>query len=81
MDSAPMPISVSTDQIRPAERHAYWTEAISRTFAPIEICPLGSGTMSGHFELVEIGRAKLVRFDSSPQCYRRDAKLVSAGKA
>lgn len=72
-----MPISVSTDQIRPAERHAFWTEAISRSFAPIEIAPLGSAMVSGHFEFVEIGAAKLVRFDSSPQCYRRDAKLVS----
>jgi AraC-like DNA-binding protein len=72
-----MPISVSTDQIRPAERHAFWTEAISRSFAPIEIAPLGSVMVSGRFEFVEIGAAKLVRFDSSPQCYRRDAKLVS----
>lgn len=72
-----MPISVCTDQIRPAERGAFWTEAISRTFAPVEIHPLGSEMVSGRFELVEIGAAKLVRFDSSPQCYRRDAKLVS----
>ena len=33
--------------------------------------------VSGHFEFVEIGGAKLVRFDSSPQCYTRDARLVS----
>jgi AraC family transcriptional activator of tynA and feaB len=72
-----MPISVSTDPIRPAERHAFWTEAISRSFAPIETRPLGSAMVSGHFEFVEIGATKLVRFDSSPQCYRRDAKLVS----
>ena len=26
---------------------------------------------------MEVGSVKLVRFDSSPQCYRRDAKLVS----
>ena len=72
-----MPISVSTDQIRPAERHAFWTEAISRSFAPVETRPLGPALVSGHFEFVEIGAAKLVRFDSSPQCYRRDARLVS----
>ena len=72
-----MPISVSTDQIHPAERQAYWTEAISRTFAPVEIRPLGSGIVSGRFDLVEIGAAKLMRFNSSPQCYRRDTKLVS----
>ena len=34
-------------------------------------------TVSGHFEFVEIGNAKLVRFDSSPQCYSRDSRLVS----
>ena len=34
-------------------------------------------TVSGHFEFVEIGGTKLVRFDSSPQCYTRDARLVS----
>ena len=28
--------------------------------------------LSGHFEFVEIGNAKLVRFDTSPQCYSRD---------
>ena len=72
-----MPISVSTDPIRPTERRAYWTEAICRSFANIETKPLGSTTVSGHFEFVEIGGAKLVRFDSSPQCYTRDARLVS----
>ena len=72
-----MPTSVSTDPIRPAERQAFWTEAISRSFAPVETRPLGSAVISGHFEFVEIGTAKLVRFDSSPQCYSRDARLVS----
>jgi AraC family transcriptional regulator, positive regulator of tynA and feaB len=72
-----MPISVSTDPIRPTERQAYWTEAICRSFANIETKPLGSTVVSGHFEFVEIGDAKLVRFDSSPQCYTRNAKLVS----
>ncbi|MEH2622665.1 AraC family transcriptional activator of tynA and feaB [Bradyrhizobium sp. AZCC 1719] len=72
-----MPISVSTDPIRPTERQAFWTEAICRSFASIETKPLGSTVVSGHFEFVEIGDAKLVRFDSSPQCYTRDARLVS----
>lgn len=72
-----MPISVSTDPIRPAERTAYWTEAICRSFANVETRPLGSAIVSGHFEFVEIGGAKLVRFDSSPQCYTRDARLVN----
>jgi AraC family transcriptional regulator, positive regulator of tynA and feaB len=72
-----MSISVSTDPIRPTERQAFWTEAICRSFANIETKPLGSAVVSGHFEFVEIGDAKLVRFDSSPQCYTRDARLVS----
>src|SRR5215831_6387694 len=72
-----MPTSVSTDPIRPSERQAFWTDAISRCFAPVETRPLGSAEISGHFEFVELGRAKLVRFDSSPQCYSRDARLVS----
>jgi AraC-like DNA-binding protein len=72
-----MPTSVSTDPIRPSERQAFWTEAISRTFAPVETRPLGSAVVSGHFEFVELGAVKLVRFDSSPQCYSRDARLVS----
>jgi AraC family transcriptional regulator, positive regulator of tynA and feaB len=72
-----MPISVSTDPIRPTERRAFWTEAICRSFANIEIKPLGSMFVSGHFEFIETGGAKLVRFDSSPQCYSRDARLVS----
>jgi AraC-like DNA-binding protein len=72
-----MPISVSTDEIHPAERQAFWTEAIGRTFAPVATRPLGSVQVGGHFEFVEIGRAKLVRFESSSQCYSRDAKLVS----
>ena len=55
-----MATSVSTDQIHPAERHAFWTEAISRSFAPIETRPLGSVTVSGHFEYVEIGAATAV---------------------
>lgn len=72
-----MPISVSTDPIRPAERHAFWTEAICRSFANVETRPIGPALVSGHFEFVELGNAKLVRFDSSPQCYSRDARLVS----
>src|SRR5215475_9428353 len=72
-----MPTSVSTDPIRPSERQAFWTESISRSFAPVEIRPLGSSVISGHFEFVELGAAKLVRFDSSPQCYSRDARLLS----
>jgi len=72
-----MPTSVSTDRIHPAERQAFWTEAISRSFAPVETQALGSTMVSGHFEFVQIGATKLVRFDSSPQCYRRNAKLVS----
>ena len=72
-----MSISVSTDPIRPAERTAYWAEAICRSFASVETKPLGSAVVSGHFEFVEIGGAKLVRFDSSPQCYTRDARLVN----
>lgn len=72
-----MTISVSTDQICPAERQAFWTESICRSFAHVDTRPIGTTLLSGHFELVEIGNVKLVRFDSSPQCYRRDAKLVS----
>jgi len=72
-----MPICVSTDPIHPADRHAYWTEAICRSFARTDTRPLGSATIRGHFEFVEVGKAKLVRFDSSPQCYSRDARLVS----
>ena len=72
-----MPISVSTDPVRPAERQAFWTEAICRSFANVETRPIGPAMVSGHFEFVEIGSVKLVRFDSSPQCYSRDAKLVS----
>jgi AraC-like DNA-binding protein len=71
------PTAVSTDRVRPAERHAFWTDAICRSFASIETKPIGAATLSGRFEFVEIGRSKLVHFDSSPQCYRRDARLVS----
>ena len=72
-----MAITVSTDPIRPAERQAFWTESICRSFAHVDIRPIGTTLVSGHFEFVEVGNVKLVRFDSSPQCYRRDAKLVS----
>ena len=72
-----MPINVSTDPVRPTERQAFWTEAICRSFANVETRPIGPAAVSGHFEFVEIGSVKLVRFDSSPQCYSRDAKLVS----
>ncbi len=73
-----MPVSFSTDSIRPAERQAFWTEAICRSFANVETRPLGAAAVSGHFEFIEIGAAKLVRFDSSPQSYRRDSRLVNA---
>src|SRR5438477_13014090 len=71
------PITVSTETIRPAERHAFWTEAICRSFANVETRPIGSATVSGRFEFVEVGCSKLVHFDSSPQCYSRDARMVS----
>jgi hypothetical protein len=72
-----MPISVSTDPIRPTERQAYLDRGDLPFFAMSRRRPLGSTVVSGHFEFVEIGGAKLVRFDSSPQCYTRDARLVS----
>jgi AraC family transcriptional activator of tynA and feaB len=72
-----MQTSASTDLVRPDERQAFWTEAICRSFANVETRPLGSASVSGHFEFIEIGKAKLVRFDSSPQCYSRDSRLVS----
>ena len=72
-----IPISVSTDPIRPAERQAFWTESICRSFAHVDTRPIGTTPVSGHFEFVQVGSVKLVRFDSSPQCYRRDARLVS----
>ena len=50
-----MPISVSTDQIHPAERQAFWTESICRSFAHIETRPIGPTRVSGHFEFVELG--------------------------
>jgi hypothetical protein len=53
----------------PAERTAYWTEAICRSFAGVETKPLGSAVVSGHFEFVEIGGAKLADSTASPQCY------------
>jgi AraC family transcriptional regulator, positive regulator of tynA and feaB len=71
------PTAVSTDRIRPAERHAFWTEAICRSFANVETRPIGTTTVSGRFEFVEVGCSKLVHFDSSPQCYSRDARMVS----
>lgn len=71
------PIAVSTDRVRPAERHAFWTEAICRSFANVETKPIGAATVNGRFEFVEVGCSKLVRFDSSPQCYSRDARMVS----
>jgi AraC family transcriptional regulator, positive regulator of tynA and feaB len=73
----PMPVRVSTDRVHPAERHAFWTEAICHSFSQIETQPLGATRVSGRFEFVEFGAAKLVRFDSSPQCYTRSARLVS----
>jgi AraC family transcriptional regulator, positive regulator of tynA and feaB len=72
-----MTVTVSTDPIQPAERQAFWTEAICKSFANVETRPLRPGAVSGHFEFVRIGDAKLVRFDSSPQRYSRDARLVS----
>ena len=69
--------SASTDLVRPDERQSFWTEAICRSFANVETRPLGPASVTGHFEFIEIGKAKLVRFDSSPQCYSRDARLVS----
>ncbi len=71
------PITVSTDKIPPAERRAFWTEAICRTFANVETRPLGAADVRGRFKFVQMGEARLVRFDSSPQCYSRSARLVS----
>lgn len=73
-----MPISVSTDTVRPWERQAFWTDAICRSFANVDTRPLCPGGISGHFEVLEIGSAKIARFDTSPQSYSRDARLVSS---
>ena len=60
-----MPISVSTDPIRPAERQAFWTEAICRSFAHSRPGRSVRRVVSGHFEFVELGSVKLVRFESA----------------
>jgi AraC family transcriptional activator of tynA and feaB len=73
-----MPDTVSTDSVRPSERQAFWTEAVCRAFAKVEPRPLRPGAISGHFEVVEIGNAKLARFVTSPQAYSRSARLVSS---
>jgi hypothetical protein len=73
-----MPDRVSTDTVRPSERQAFWTEAVCRSFAKVEPRPLRPGAISGHFEVVEIGNAKLARFDTSPQAYCRSARLVAS---
>jgi AraC-like DNA-binding protein len=73
-----MPDTVSTDSVRPSERQAFWTEAVCRAFAKVEPRPLRPGAISGHFEVVEIGSAKLARFVTSPQAYSRSARLVSS---
>jgi AraC family transcriptional activator of tynA and feaB len=73
-----MPTRVSTDFVRPSERQAFWTEAVCRAFAKVEPRPLRPGAISGHFEVAEIGNAKLARFVTSPQAYSRSARLVSS---
>jgi AraC-like DNA-binding protein len=73
-----MPVRVSTDLVRPSERQAFWTDAVCRSFAKVETRPLRAGAISGHFEVVEIGGAKIARFDTSPQSYSRNARLVSS---
>lgn len=72
-----MPISVSTDLVRPSDRLAFWTEAICRSFANVETRPLRPGAISGHFEMSEVGSAKVARFDTSPQTYSRNTRLVA----
>src|SRR5262245_10327821 len=73
-----MLISVSTDQVRPAERQAFWSEAICRSFANVEPRPTGPEPVSGRFDLIHVGGAKLARFCTSPQSYSRNARLVNA---
>jgi AraC-like DNA-binding protein len=73
-----MPISVSTDTVRPSERQAFWTDAVCRSFASVDTRPLCPGEISGHFEVLGIGNARIARFDTSPQRYSRDARLVSS---
>jgi AraC family transcriptional regulator, positive regulator of tynA and feaB len=76
--AAALPLAVSTDLVRPSDRQAFWTEAICRSFANVDTQPLRRGAISGHFEVVDIGAAKVARFDTSPQNYTRSARLVSA---
>jgi hypothetical protein len=72
-----MPISVSTDPIRPTERQAYLDRGDLPVIRQYRDQAARLHRRQRPFRVRRDRRRQARRFDSSPQCYTRDARLVS----
>ncbi len=72
-----MTIDLSTDDLQPAEREAFWRHVMSDTFAPVTIREMAAGDVSGSIRGHWIGRLLVTDVQSTGQDIRRTPRLIS----
>jgi len=68
--------ALTTDELRPAEREAFWRLAMSG-FRPVTITKVGEGTLEGSIRSDRIGRLLVAKVRSTAQDIRRTPRDIS----
>ena len=71
-----MSLILSTDELRPGEREAYWRHVMSDTFAPVAIHSIADGAVAGSIRASWAGRLMIADVRSTGQDIRRTPKLI-----
>jgi AraC-like DNA-binding protein len=72
-----MGIVLSTGDLRPDEREAYWRHVMSDTFAPVAIGEMTEGDVAGSIRGHWVGRLLVTDVQSTGQDIRRTPRLIS----
>jgi AraC-like DNA-binding protein len=70
-------IVLSTDELQPSEREAYWRHVMSDTFAPVTIREMIDGDVGGSIHGHWVGRLLVTDVQSTAQDIRRTPRLIS----
>jgi AraC-like DNA-binding protein len=71
-----MAIVLSTDDLQPGEREAYWRHVMSDTFAPVSIREMAEGDVGGSISGNWVGRLLVTDVRSTGQDIRRTPRLI-----
>ena len=72
-----MSIVLTTDDLMPCEREAFWRHVMSETFAPMTIREMAEGDVAGSIRGHWVGRLLVTDVQSTGQDIRRTPRLIS----